>query len=97
MKTVGANPNPRAVGIDRLPGVTNYFIGNDPAKWRTNVTGYAKVKYEGVYPGIDLVYYDNGKGALNTTSSSHRAPTQNRSPSRLKMLRASKLIPPAIW
>ena len=64
MKTVGANPNPRAVGIDRLPGVTNYFIGNDPAKWRTNVAGYAKVKYEGVYPGIDLVYYDNGEGRL---------------------------------
>ena len=64
MKTVGGNPNARAVGIDRLPGVTNYFIGNDPAKWRTNVAGYAKVKYEGVYPGIDLVYYDNGEGRL---------------------------------
>ena len=64
MKTVGANPNPRTVGIDRLPGVTNYFIGNDPAKWRTNVAGYAKVKYENVYPGIDLVYYDNGEGRL---------------------------------
>ncbi len=44
--------------------MTNYFIGNDPAKWRTNVAGYAKVKYEGVYPGIDLVYYDNGEGRL---------------------------------
>jgi hypothetical protein len=64
MKTVGANPNPRVIGLDRLPGVTNYFIGNDPAKWRTNVSGYAKVKYEGVYPGIDLVYYDNGEGGL---------------------------------
>ncbi len=64
MKTVGANPNPRVVGIDRLPGVTNYFIGSDPAKWRTNVAGYAKAKYEGVYPGIDLVYYDNGEGRL---------------------------------
>ena len=64
MKAVGANPNPRVVGLDQLPGVTNYFIGNDPAKWRTNVAGYAKVKYEGVYPGIDLVYYDNGEGRL---------------------------------
>jgi len=64
MKTVGANPNPRVVGLDRLPGVTNYFIGNDPTKWRTNVAGYSKVKYEGVYRGIDLVYYDNGEGRL---------------------------------
>ena len=64
MKTVGANPNPQVVGLERLPGVTNYFIGNDPAKWRSNVPGYAKVKYEGIYPGIDLVYYDNGDGRL---------------------------------
>src|SRR5262245_16027263 len=64
MITVGANPNPRVVGLDRLPGVTNYFIGNDSSKWRTNVAGYAKVKYEGVYRGIDLVYYDNGEGRL---------------------------------
>src|SRR4029077_773659 len=35
------------------------FIGNDPAKWRTNVPTYAKVKYEGIYSGIDLVYYGN--------------------------------------
>ena len=55
-----------------LPGVTNYFIGNDTPKWRTNVAGYAKVKYEDVYPGIDLVYYDNGEGASSMTSSSHQ-------------------------
>ncbi|HXJ96599.1 MAG TPA: SBBP repeat-containing protein, partial [Terriglobia bacterium] len=46
-------------GLDELPGKSNYFIGNDPKKWRTNVANYAKVKYEGVYPGIDLVYYGN--------------------------------------
>ena len=28
------------------------------------VAGYAKVKYEGVYPGIDLVYYGNQEGRL---------------------------------
>jgi hypothetical protein len=47
-------------GIDELPGRVNYFIGNDPAKWRTNVPTYAKVRYRGVYPGIDLTYYGNG-------------------------------------
>ena len=64
LKTIGANPNARASGMERLPGATNYFIGNDKRNWRTNVAGYAKVKYEDVYPGIDLVYYDNGEGAL---------------------------------
>ena len=59
MKLFHANPAAKATGTDELPGTTNYFIGNDPAKWRTNVSNYAKVKYEGIYPGIDLVYYGN--------------------------------------
>ena len=59
MKLVGANPSPRATGLEELPGKSHYFIGNDPAKWRTNVPTYAKVKYEDVYPGVDLVYYGN--------------------------------------
>jgi hypothetical protein len=59
MKLVRANPNPKIVGTDELPGKSNYFIGNDPKKWRTNVTNYAKVKYGNVYPGVDLVYYGN--------------------------------------
>ena len=59
MKLVGANPNPKIVGMDELPGKSNYFIGNDPKKWRTNVPNYAKVKYASVYPRVDLVYYGN--------------------------------------
>jgi len=59
MKLVGANRSPRVTGLEELPGKSNYFIGNDPAKWRTNVPTYAKVRYENVYSGIDLVYYGN--------------------------------------
>src|SRR6185436_10013690 len=44
---------------DELPGKINYFVGNDPMKWHTNVRTHARVRYEGVYPGIDLVYYGN--------------------------------------
>jgi len=50
MRLVGANPSPRLTGRDELPGKSNYFIGNNPAKWRTNVPNYAKVQYAGVYP-----------------------------------------------
>jgi hypothetical protein len=57
MRLVGGNAKGRVVGLDKLPGRSNYFIGNDPKKWRTNVPSYARVKYEGVYPGVDLVYY----------------------------------------
>ena len=59
MQLIGANPAPAVAGLERLPGQVNYFIGHDPARWRSNVPLYGKVKYEGVYPGIDLVYYGN--------------------------------------
>jgi hypothetical protein len=56
---LGAGQNPVVIGEDPLPGRVNYFIGRDPAKWRTNVPTYARVRYRNVYPGIDLVYYGN--------------------------------------
>ena len=59
MKLLGANPNPEIEGLDRLPGISNYFIGNDPKKWRTNIPSYARLQYHDVYPGIDIVYYGN--------------------------------------
>jgi hypothetical protein len=57
MKLAGADLPAKMRALDELPGRTSYFIGNDPRKWTTNVPSYAKVKYEGIYPGIDLVYY----------------------------------------
>ncbi len=59
MKLIGADRDPKITGLEELPGRANYFIGSDPTKWRTDVPLYAKVKYKGVYPGIDLVYYGN--------------------------------------
>jgi beta-propeller repeat-containing protein len=59
MGLVGAAPKPHVRGLEELPGKANYFIGKDPAKWRTNVPTYAKVHYREVYPGIDLLYYGN--------------------------------------
>jgi len=44
-------------GVDELPGKSSYFIGNDPAKWRTDIPNYARVRYSGIYSGVDLVYY----------------------------------------
>jgi centrosomal CEP192-like protein/beta-propeller repeat-containing protein/ASPM-SPD-2-Hydin domain-containing protein len=57
MKLIGANPATEIRGIDELPGKSNYFIGRDPSKWRTNVTNYAQVAYREVYPGVDLSFY----------------------------------------
>ena len=54
---LGANAAAKLTGVERLVSKTNYFIGNDPRKWQTNVPNYAKVKYSSVYPGVDLVFY----------------------------------------
>ena len=60
MRLVGADRMTASpVGEGRLPGNANYFIGNDPSKWRTGVPTYSKVRYRSVYPGVDLVYYGN--------------------------------------
>lgn len=59
MQLLGANPTPAAVGVDRLQGTVNYFIGNDPARWHTNIPTFGKVNVAAVYPGIDLAFYGN--------------------------------------
>src|SRR5262245_56350631 len=40
-----SEPNPYIEGIDPLPGTTNYFLGNDPKQWRTDIPSYGLVKY----------------------------------------------------
>jgi len=79
MRLVGANASAAVTGADELPGKSNYFIGNDPKKWRTNVPNYAKVEYQSVYPGVDLVYYGNQGGQLEYDFVVAPAPTRARS------------------
>ena len=50
MSLVGANTNPISTGIEKQLGKVNYFAGNDPANWRTDVSTYKKVTYTNVYP-----------------------------------------------
>lgn len=59
MELVGASADSKVSGAEPLAGKANYLIGNDPSKWRTGVATYAQVRYAGVYPGVDLVYYGN--------------------------------------
>jgi photosystem II stability/assembly factor-like uncharacterized protein len=60
MKLVKANRQARGRGEEELPGRSNHFIGNDPGRWRSGVSNYAKVVYSQVYTGVDLVYYGKG-------------------------------------
>jgi hypothetical protein len=59
MELSGGAAGVRVDGLEKLPGIANYFPGSDPASWHTKIPTYAKVKYSSVYPGIDLVYYGN--------------------------------------
>lgn len=56
-RLTGVSPSARVAGEVPQHSTTNYFIGKDPAQWRTSVPNFARVRYSGVYPGIDLVYY----------------------------------------
>ena len=58
MKLVGASSNPLIRGLDELPGNSNYLRG-DGKNSHTNIANFSKLKYEQIYPGIDLVYYSN--------------------------------------
>ena len=59
LKLLSANTNAAVSGEEQLRGTSNYFFGNDPRQWRTSVRQFAKVRYAGVYRGVDLVYYGN--------------------------------------
>ena len=55
----GSNLHPQVVGLDALPGTSNYFLSNDSRLWHTHVPTYARVLYQEVYPGVNLVYSGN--------------------------------------
>lgn len=59
MKLAGASGQPKIVGLEPLRARSHYFVGSDPAKWKTNVRNYARVAYREAYPGIDVVFYGN--------------------------------------
>ena len=54
-----SNPWPLIQPLDRLSAQTDYFIGAKQ-NWRPGVTSYSRVRYQAVYPGIDVVYYGQG-------------------------------------
>lgn len=53
---IGASADGRIDGVDKLPGVFNFYAGNNPAAWQTDIPTYAGVRYAELYPGTVLVY-----------------------------------------
>ena len=64
LEFVGASSAAEPVGLDPLTGSTNYMIGNDPSRWRTNVPSFGQVEYRDIYPGITLDYHSTSSRRL---------------------------------
>jgi hypothetical protein len=60
MHLLGSRADTTVSGNDKLQSRTNYLLGNDPAHWLHGLPNYARVRYSGLYPGTDLVFYGNG-------------------------------------
>lgn len=56
----GSNQHPQIAGLQKLPGIVNYFLGNNPHRWHTGIPTFARVTVRNVYPGIDLLYHSAG-------------------------------------
>ena len=59
LQLAGASSSAEIEGVNPLPGKTNYFVGDDPKNWHTDVPNYSRVAYRGIYPGVDVVFYGN--------------------------------------
>lgn len=57
MTLLGGNPQAPAMALNPLRGTVNYFIGNDPTRWRQAIPLYARANFAHVYPGVDLTYH----------------------------------------
>lgn len=47
-------------GEQPMVSVTNYYRGNLPADWHSGIPHYGRVRFDGVYPGIDLMWRSRG-------------------------------------
>lgn len=52
-----ANTSPVVETSARSTATYNYFIGNDPTRWRANVAAYDEVYLKDIYPNVDFKLY----------------------------------------
>ncbi len=70
---IGADSAATIEGLDPLPGRVNYLIGDDRAGWHTDIQTFARVRYRGIYPGVDLAYYGADGGLEFDLNAAPRA------------------------
>jgi len=61
---IGANPQPTLEPFAPVDTAVHFYKGNDPDQWHTFVPVWAGVRYQDLYPGVDLVVASqNGRWA----------------------------------
>lgn len=61
MQMLGAGFTTAIAASGLQSGKINYFLGNDPSKWRSGVPLYSEVRYQNLYPGVDLTFHGSGQ------------------------------------
>ena len=59
LQVLGGNPTPHIHGVHKSPTTRHRLVGTDPTQWQTQIPVYTHVRYDAMYPGIDLLYYGN--------------------------------------
>ncbi len=54
---LNAAVNPQVLPDKPVDGYSNYIIGNDSSRWKSNVKSYQRVMYKDLYAGIDMQVY----------------------------------------
>ncbi len=52
----GAGPS-SITGESPAPGIHNYYRGDNASQWSEGVQSFERIRYRGVRPGIDLIFY----------------------------------------
>ncbi len=64
MKFHGADPEPVITGSEPAAFTHNYILGNDPARWRSNVPLMGTITYHDLWPGVDMIIKGTANGNL---------------------------------
>ncbi len=55
----GSAASPEMVPQEKMAALTDYMVG--PRKnWHVGVANYSRIRYQSIYPGVDMVFYGKG-------------------------------------
>jgi hypothetical protein len=61
MHLVGSHAWSTVQALEPTGAVSNYLMGSDRTKWRSGIPQYRRLQVNGVYDGINLVFYGHGR------------------------------------